>query len=322
MLKIFKSLKFWVPLTGLFVAALIFSVFSRGFQDVKFTTLSSQEAADEAMKYVNENLLTSDAKASMSGKTEKKSGLHCFKVSVGGQEFDSCVSLDGKLFFPQVIDLTKKPEKPEEKAAESIPKKEAVEVHLYTMSYCPYGNQAEEVMYPVQKLLGEKVKIEPHFVIYSNYQGGGPNYCLDKENKYCSMHGIDELKEDIRELCIYKYQPEKFWDYIISVNKKCNLQDIEICWEGVAKEEEIDTTMVKNCQKNEATDLLAKEVELNKKYNITGSPDLVINGVNYSGSRTAEGYKKGICAGFQTPPEECNQSLGDEAPAAGAGGCK
>lgn len=321
MCKMCKSLKFWAILMGALLAVLIFLLVFGYFKYVKSAHLSPDKAGETALAYINKNILTEGVTASLDGKVEKKNGLYCFKVAINEEKFDTCVSLDGKLLFPQIIDMVKATEKSTEKTDESISKREMPEVHLYTMSYCPYGNQAEEVMYPVQKLLGSKVKIEPHYVIYSNYRGGGPDVCLDKENKYCSMHGIDELKQDVRELCIYKYQPEKYWDFLMGVNKKCNVQDIEICWEGVAREEEIDTTQVKNCQKNEAITLLEKEVELNTKYSVTGSPALLINGIVFKGGRTPEAYKTGICSGFQNPPAECGQALEDVASGAG-GGCQ
>ncbi len=320
----FKNVKRWHILTGLVVLLLIALALAAifGFWGIeRIKPITKEKAGETAIKYINENVLQG-VTATLSG-VEKKKGIYLVKVKVGEQEYDSYITMDGRYLFPSGFDVMGPSLEAEQnaKATQDIQKTDTPEVHLYTMSYCPYGNQAEEAMYPVEKLLGKKVKIEPHYVIYDNYRGGGPNYCLDKENKYCSMHGIDELKQDVRELCIYKYEPEKFWDFLMGVNKKCNLQDIEICWEGVAKEENIDTTQVKNCQKNEALALLEKEVGLNKKYDVTGSPMLVINGTAFSGSRTPEGYKGGICAGFQNPSEECNQVLEGTAPAAAGGGC-
>ena len=70
-----------------------------------------------------------------------------------------------------------------------------------------------------------------------------------------------------------------------------------------------DIEKIKECQKNEATSLLEKEVSLNKKYQVTGSPTLIINGALYQGERKPESYKQAICAGFSKPPKECQQKL-------------
>jgi len=318
--NLFKTIKFWIGLASFLGIILILLAVFLGIKNAKSTVLTPEKAGEAALNYIKK-IVKEGVNVSLDGKVEKKNGLYCFKVAVDDQKFDSCISLDGKLLFPSIISLEEKPAASATETPKAISKQEVPGVLLFTMAYCPYGNQAEEVMEPVQKLLGSKVKIEPHFVIYSNYQGGGPSYCLDKENKYCSMHGIDELKEDVRELCIYKYQPQKYWDYLMGVNNKCNVQDIEICWEGVAKEEGIDTTTVKKCQKDEATTLLTKEVELNTQYKVEGSPTLIINGTSYEGARTSEGYKQGICSGFQNPPAECSQTLEDTAPGA-SGGCQ
>ena len=46
------------------------------------------------------------------------------------------------------------------------------QIDFYVMSYCPYGNQAEEAIEPVYNLLKNKADFKPHYVFYSNYQGG------------------------------------------------------------------------------------------------------------------------------------------------------
>ena len=53
----------------------------------------------------------------------------------------------------------------------------------------------------------------------------------------------------------------------------------------------------------------------------SASPTLFINGVQYSGARTPEGYKQAICASFNTAPAECNTTLSSTS-AAASGGCE
>ena len=178
----------------------------------------------------------------------------------------------------------------------------------------------EEAIIPVAKLLQDTIEIEPHYVIYSNYGGGGPELCLDKENKYCSMHGIEELKQDVRELRIYKYQRDKHWDYIAEVNTKRTLDTIAKRWETAAKSNGIDAARVASCLNDEAEELLEKEVELNKEHDVKGSPMLLINGIDYTGQRTAEGYKQALRSAFVKPPEGCEEAL-DNTAATAKGGC-
>ena len=192
------------------------------------------------------------------------------------------------------------------------------------MAYCPFGNQAEDAMIPVAKLLKDKVKIELKSIIYSDYAkrmgGEAKDWCLDEEQKYCSMHGINELNEDIRELCVAKYQPEKLWDFLEKINENTTTKNVEEKWESIAREVGVDANKIKNCQKKEAENLLAEQVVLNKKYNVTGSPTLLINGVRYRGARTPEAYKTAICKAFINPPEECQTKL-EEGANSSSGGC-
>jgi len=199
-------------------------------------------------------------------------------------------------------------------------KKDVAEMKFFVMTYCPFGQQAEKGIIPVARLMKDKAIIEPHYVIYSNYQGGGPKYCLDKESKYCSMHGINEVNEDVRQLCLWKYDQEKWWDYVETVNNTCQLTNIETCWKDAANKVGVDINQIETCFKNEAEDLLANELKLNKKYEVRGSPQVFINDTEYSGSRTPEAYKQALCSGFINPPEECNKTLSNEGGDAN-GGC-
>ncbi len=68
--------------------------------------LSAQEAAAKAIDYINKNLLRGKATASLI-ETLEENGLYKIKFSVGEQKIESYMTRDGKLFFPEGIDLTK-----------------------------------------------------------------------------------------------------------------------------------------------------------------------------------------------------------------------
>lgn len=272
-------------------------------------TLSQKDAAERAMNFINRVALNGELIATLLEVVEE-SGLYKISIDIEGEEYDSYISKDGKLLFPQGTKISEEAlETPETPTLQDLPKTDIPKVELFVMSFCPYGNQAEEIMMPVAELLGDKADIKLHYVIYSNYEGGGPDYCLDEEAKYCSLHGIQELNQDARELCVQKYQKDKLWDFVKEINSNCDSEDVDSCWEGIAKKVGVDVAKIKTCQKNEALDILAQEVELNEKYGISGSPQLVINEVEYEGSRSPEAYKQGICSAFNFQPEECSQIL-------------
>jgi protein-disulfide isomerase len=287
-------------------------------------TMANKLSAEQASKKLNDflNQMYGQQIGTITIKQiSEESGLYKILLTLTNQgktnEDTVYLSQDGKFFIPGPQDINQilaqqnqqtQPTAPST-SPQNLPKQDTVKVEMFTMSYCPYGNQAEGGIIPVTKLLGKKIIIEPHYVIYENYQGGGVDYCLAK-GKYCSMHGIAELNQDVREICLYKYQPTKFWDYLELVNKNCNVQNIETCWENEAKTLSINTSQIKTCLSKEAETLLAKEVELNKKYNVSGSPAVFINGTEYQGGRAPEDYKTAFCNGFKTAPQECSQKLG------------
>jgi len=283
--------------------------------------IKPQAAADKVIKYINETYLKGQATAVL-GSVSEESGVYKIQFKIQEQEYISYTSKDGKILFPAGEAM---PEETASAAADTgsdIPKKDTAQALLFIMSFCPYGNQAEELMMPVVDLLKNKADIQLHYVIYSNYNGGGSTYCLDKDNKYCSMHGIQELNQDVREICVEKYQSDKFWSFVKAINAKCTAQNVDSCWEAVAKTAGIDTAKVKTCQKNEALTLLEQEVQLGKKYGISGSPQLVINDKEFTGSRGAEAFKTAICSGFNSAPSECSTQLQDSGSAPAAGACQ
>ncbi len=312
-----RNKNYWRGLSAVLLVLVLAFIFSGSLPEKNLS--SSKDITEKTVSFINKNILQGQGKALVDS-VEEKNGLYSIKLTINGQKLDVYVTNDGKLLFPQAInldeDLQAKTQKPKE-----FPKTEKPDVKLFTMSFCPYGNQAEEGIYPIVDLLKENVEIEPHYVIYSNYNGGGPKYCFDNENKYCSMHGIQELNQNVRELCVYKYQKDIYWEFVLSVNEKCSASNVDSCWEDIAKINSIDVEKIKTCQKEEAMDLLKKEAELNEKYDANGSPMLVINGVDYNGGRTPESYKQAICSAFIDKPEKCDEVLGENAASSPVGSC-
>jgi glutaredoxin len=270
--------------------------------------ISSQQAGDKAIDFINKNLVKEGVTASLK-EIKEESGLYKATIKItqkeGEQDADVYVSRDGKyLFLNPPIEMKEIEKKPTE-----TPKTEKPDVKLFVMSFCPYGNQAEDLMKPVINLLKDKIDIQLNYIVSK-----------DSSGKYTSLHGDQELNQDVREICVFKYQKDKFWDFVYKINEKCTSQNADTCWEQQAKDLGIDTEKIKSCQQTEANVLLAEEEKLVQQYGVSGSPQLFINGVEYSGDRTSEGYKTGICNGFTTQPQECQQTLSEEGGSV-EGGC-
>lgn len=293
--------------------------------------LSTTEASTKIMTFINGNLMQPGMEAELKN-IEEANGVYIVDLTVAGQDFKSYVSKDGEIFFPQGYVLKEleaelaatKTGAEEMATAAAVVKSDKPNVKMFVMTFCPFGHQAENGLGPALKALGDKVEFEPHFVIYSNYAknkgASWRDYCFDEAEQYCSMHGIGELNEGIRQLCVFSETPAKWWDYVNAINSKCNYRDIDTCWEEVAKEVGLDTAAIKKCFDDKGELFLKKEVLLNKQFGVRGSPTVLINDAAFNGGRAPEDYKQGICDAFNTAPDACEETLSTTG-AAASGGC-
>lgn len=143
--------------------------------------------------------------------------------------------------------------------------------------------------------------------------------CLSKEcaglktGEFDSLHGVQELNQDVREICAYNQNDlEKWWKFVSAVNKNCTAQNADTCWTAQAQTVGLDTAKISACAGSQKSNLLLKEITEAQKYQASGSPTVFINETLYNGGRSSEDYKKAICSAFENPPEECSKVLGAE----------
>jgi len=270
--------------------------------------LSSQEAGQKAINFINQNILNGqNITASLVDVTESN-GLYKMKITIEGEEIETYLSLDGKLLFPQFVAL-----ETQEEAISAGQKSDYPDVKLFVMTHCPYGLQTQKALLPVYNLLKDKAKIGVYFVNYI-------------------MHGKVEIDENLRQYCIQKDQQDKY-----SVYLSCFVQNADFngCLDkaGVDKnqlnscvtetDEEFDVTLNYNDQStwiNGNYPLFGVHNDLNLQYGVQGSPAFIINGNMVNVNRSPEEFKKAICDAFIAAPEECSQTLSAETPSAGFGG--
>jgi len=267
--------------------------------------LSKEEVGKKVIDYIDGKFLQQKGLKATLDSISEESGVYKLELKIGTQKFTSYATKDAKLLFPQGFDMMPK--------IVEIPKTEKPDVKLFVMSFCPFGNQAEGLLIPIVNLLKNKANISLVYIVSK-----------DKKGKFSSLHGDQELNQDVRELCVAKYQKDKFWDFIKEINDKCTANNADNCWQNIAQELGIDIDKIQTCQRNERETLLNQELALtDKEYQvqdptshqgkssdkISASPTLVINGIIYDGPRTREDYKKAICSAFINPPAECNQKL-------------
>lgn len=151
--------------------------------------------------------------------------------------------------------------------------------------------------------------------------------CLKKEcaglkaGEYESLHGAQELNQDIREICAFvQGNLDKWWKFVANVNSKCTAQNADTCWTEQAKAAGLEANKISQCEKSQGNTLIQKEIAESTKYQASGSPTIYINDTIYNGGRSPEDYKKAICSAFENQPVECQTvlGLGSTAP---VGGC-
>ncbi len=210
------------------------------------------------------------------------------------------------------------------KMLKNIPKKDKVEVKLFVMSGCPFGVEAENTFYKVINHLGKDIKdldIQVKYITSKvKLENKNPKYCIEN---YCAMHGLAEIKENLRQICVANTDKDKFWDYLAEFNSKCKLDEkAESCANEIIKAKAIDAQKIVDCMKA-PVDLFEKDFQESTKYEATASPTVIINGAKYEGMRTPNAILEAMCAGYKNAPAICKQKIkdGDKIPEAGNASC-
>lgn len=97
---------------------------------------------------------------------------------------------------------------------------------------------------------------------------------LDTDKGFNASGGLSELEEDLRQLCVWKYNRNKFWNYALCRSKHQESTWWDICADGQA----IDTERIKECGISaEGQNLLKENIALNKELGIGSGPAFLAN---------------------------------------------
>ena len=282
----------------------------------KVKNLTSEEVKTKTLEYINTQLLAgSENKATIEGVIEDN-GLYKLSLTVAGKQYDSYASKDGSKFFVEAMDMDAKPAVEADATAATVQtvstKQAKPTVEVFVMSHCPYGTQIEKGIIPVIKTLGDKADIKIKFCDYA-------------------MHDEKELDEQMNQYCIQQEDSGKYIAYL-----ECFLGDGDTA--TCLKESGVNQSKVKSCvtatekKYNIKKDYADKTTWVNgtypkfviyqaevDKYNVGGSPTLVINGETISSARDSASLLATICSGFENQPSECQAQLSAQTPSAGFG---
>jgi len=160
-------------------------------------TLEPQKAVEKVLNYLNKNL-KGIATAELIGEVEEKEGLYNFKIKIKEEEFLAYLTKNGKLLFPQAIDLEKEIESKESPDEEkttigyfSVSKDDICKeedkpiIYFFGASNCPYCLWEKPVIEKVIKKFERFVSFHNNMdaradmEIFSKYsQGGIPTLVL------------------------------------------------------------------------------------------------------------------------------------------------
>jgi hypothetical protein len=281
--------------------------------------VSAEEAKTIAEDFINEFLMMDETSVSAELKGEAY-GLYHFTIDIGAENpVESFITKDGRLFFPQALDI-------EEIKAESnldgseeelnideinLPQTNKPVIEMFIMTYCPYGTQIQKGILPVLEVLGDKVDFQQKYVDYA-------------------MHDKEELDENLLQYCLQEDNPDEFISYL-----ECFLATGESspCFDTIVSNQSAVNTCIEDTDKEyKVTENYTNKVDwrgnfpgfnVNKedvtKYNVGGSPTLVINGQETQAWRDPASLLKIICSAFIEQPEACQTQLPSTAPAPGFG---
>ncbi len=284
------------------IGSIIYFVNPQIFKNQK--SLSTEQVKARLEDYLNKSI--PGATASLKSIVEE-GDFYKVVLKVQEQEYTSYASKDGKLLFPQAIDLD------DFFLSLEIVKQDVPDVKLFIMTYCPYGLQAQKAILPAWELLKDNADIRIYFVNYV-------------------MHDKQEIDENVLQYCVQKEQSDKYLSYL-----SCFVKDGET--EKCLALANVDKQKLSSCA--DSTDLaygITQQYEdkeswlsgyypqflvnndLNEKYQVEGSPTLVINGkVVKMDDRSPEGIKHLICSSFTEKPEQCSQTFSTEPASPGFG---
>lgn len=277
---------------------------------VPFSDTSIKGIAESSIDYLNQNILTQGGQTASLVSFSKESGVIKVKMKIGDQEYDSYVTADGKLFFPEAISLAgatptentqaQNPAPPQPQTPANLTKVDNTMLEAYVVSMCPFGLQMQRMM---DNAIANVPALASHLKV--RYMGSIVNGAIT------AMHGDKEAQENLRQICIREEQTAKYWPYVSCYMREGNGTSCQTS-------EKVDVAKLNACvsDKNRGLKYAQADFDLEKKYAVKGSPTLILNGAPVSefdfGGRNTNAIKDIICGSSTTPSEFCGQKLNTE----------
>lgn len=314
--RLMRDKKFLSLLAGVLVLAILAVAWFVFNNKKEYQELSIREASLVTENFINSYLMPSGSRASVTASSEEYD-LYKLVIDIGNEDpVESYVTKDGRLFFPQALEIetidsaNTNPASAQSPTPVNVPKSDKPEVELFVMSYCPFGTQMLKGLLPVLETLGDNIDFELKFNDYA-------------------MHEKVELDENLVQYCVQKEEPENLNAYLTCfleagdrencLAENTNVNKINNC--VTATDKEFNVTENYNNKIDWKGNFPGFNVykEDNAKYSVGGSPTLIINGANISSARDSVSLLNTICSAFNEAPEACSAQLNNQSPTPGFG---
>jgi hypothetical protein len=186
---------------------------------------------------------------------------------------------------------------------------EKVMVELFVMSYCPFGIQALNTLLPLVKEWGDNITFKLFYIARKRGRPDPPDAgeglvsgekceavgeMMEGTDKFVSLHGLDEVLEDIRQVIIAEKYPKKHVNYLVYRNK-----NIKESWKKAARQGGITKKEIREIESLMDTDfsdsLFKENIKESQTRHVRGSPTLFINGLEYTGNISPYPVERHFC---------------------------
>jgi hypothetical protein len=180
---------------------------------------------------------------------------------------------------------------------------------LFVMSHCPYGTKAMLAVKEFADAFGKDATVAVHYIGDS------------KDGKLTSMHGPDEVTDDLREVCAIQHygQNQKFLEFLA-----CRSKDLKADWKDCTGKTGIDADVIQKCVDSEGPNLLTASFEVARKLDIQSSPTFLVNNRQTFNAQDPAGIAAQFCKanpGLAACDKQLSASAPAQAAAAGGAAC-
>lgn len=241
------------------------------------------------------------------------SGIYKFDIIIKSngaeQKYSSFITTDGKLFFVSGVEL--QPTTPAKTAGNTevkkmtcadLPKNAAPKLTAFVVANCPYGLQT-------QRLFKKAVTDVPAMSANLDVRYIG----AIESGKITSMHGDAEAQENLKQICLREEQANVFFPYLSCYMQASGKGEECLATAGV----NVANLNACTADKNRGLKYAQVDFDLADKFQVSGSPTLLLNGEKVVsefdfGGRNVKAVKDILCCSADSKLGYCNAEVSTE----------